>query len=194
MHSPRLQRPSDLNSFSQSVQIVPPGGCCYGKTTTNTLLMCCMQGIPEIALERCTHMMQLAPCKTIRYPTFLRRSRRRWCWRAARTIMGHPTLFIQNTSPGKVLFLNKHHAGFFMQGAPEVVLARCTHMVSNSGGAPIPLNDASRQKVLHQVEQLGASQALRCLALASKTVPAQHRQVRRSWGADAAYPAEQSTA
>jgi hypothetical protein len=50
-------------------------------------------------------------------------------------------------------------------------------MVSNAGGAPVPLSDASRQRVLQGVEQLGASQALRCLALASKTVAAQHRQV-----------------
>jgi magnesium-transporting ATPase (P-type) len=64
-----------------------------------------------------------------------------------------------------------------LQGAPERVLARCTHLVSNAGGAPAPLSDAGRRRVLQQVEQLGASRALRCLALAAKTVAAQHRQV-----------------
>lgn len=60
------------------------------------------------------------------------------------------------------------------------MLARCTHLVSNAGGAPAPLSDASRRRVLQQVEQLGASRALRCLALAAKTVAAQHRQVNQS--------------
>lgn len=66
-----------------------------------------------------------------------------------------------------------------LQGAPERVLARCTHLVSNAGGAPAQLSDASRRRVLQQVEQLGASRALRCLALAAKTVAAQHRQVNQ---------------
>ncbi len=101
-----------------------------------------------------------------------------------------------------------------LQGAPEAVLARCTHAISNAGGHPVPLTDAARKGAvsvvclsltvrlqirpgdamlltvsgqqgvptligLEQVEALGAAQALRCLALASKAVPAQQRQVRQ---------------
>jgi len=64
------------------------------------------------------------------------------------------------------------------QGAPEAVLARCTHaLTAADGGAVVPLTDASREKVLQWVETSGTRQALRCLGLASRNMPADHRQV-----------------
>ena len=64
------------------------------------------------------------------------------------------------------------------QGAPEAVLARCTHaLTAADGGAVVPLSDAGREKVLQWVETSGRRQALRCLGLASRNMPADHRQV-----------------
>ena len=64
------------------------------------------------------------------------------------------------------------------QGAPEAVLARCTHaLTAADGGAVVPLTDAGREKVLQWVETAGRRQALRCLGLASRNMPADHRQV-----------------
>ena len=70
-----------------------------------------------------------------------------------------------------------------MQGAPEEVLARCSHAVGNGSGPPFPLTDASRSAVLREVEELGGSRALRCLALASRSMDTGLRQVgmQASW-------------
>ncbi len=58
------------------------------------------------------------------------------------------------------------------------MLARCTHaLTAADGGAVVPLTDASREKVLQWVETSGTRQALRCLGLASRNMPADHRQV-----------------
>lgn len=65
-----------------------------------------------------------------------------------------------------------------VQGAPEAVLARCSHVMTNAeGGRPVLLSEAARAAVLQRVDDFGRRQALRCLALACRTMPAEHRQV-----------------
>lgn len=70
-----------------------------------------------------------------------------------------------------------HAAG--AQGAPETVLARCSHAVSNAGGPgrPFALTPALRAAVMQQVEELGGTLALRSLALACRSMPADQREV-----------------
>lgn len=65
-----------------------------------------------------------------------------------------------------------------MQGAPEALLSRCTHAISNASGkgAPFVLTAALRATVLQQVEEMGSSQALRCLALAYRSMAATTHQ------------------
>lgn len=67
-----------------------------------------------------------------------------------------------------------------VQGAPEVVLSRCTHGISNAGGngTPFVLTPALRATVLQQVEEMGSTQALRCLALAYRSMPPTTHQAR----------------
>ena len=64
------------------------------------------------------------------------------------------------------------------QGAPEAILSRCSHAVSNSGGrgAPFPLAAAARAAVMQQVDELGGGQALRCLSFACRAMPAGHHE------------------
>ena len=65
-----------------------------------------------------------------------------------------------------------------MQGAPEAVLARCTHALTNAdGGRAVVLTEGARAEVLQKVNAFGQRQALRCLALASRTMAADHHQV-----------------
>ena len=60
------------------------------------------------------------------------------------------------------------------------MLARCTHALTAAGGGTVaPLTEAAREKVLQWVETSGRRQALRCLALASRNMPTDHRQVGR---------------
>lgn len=58
------------------------------------------------------------------------------------------------------------------------MLARCTHVMTNAeGGRAVPLSEAMRAAVLQRVDDFGRRQALRCLALACRTMPSEHRQV-----------------
>eukprot|EP00208_Stichococcus_sp_RCC1054_P004292 CAMPEP_0206141516 /NCGR_PEP_ID=MMETSP1473-20131121/13205_1 /ASSEMBLY_ACC=CAM_ASM_001109 /TAXON_ID=1461547 /ORGANISM="Stichococcus sp, Strain RCC1054" /LENGTH=1055 /DNA_ID=CAMNT_0053536117 /DNA_START=143 /DNA_END=3310 /DNA_ORIENTATION=+ len=66
----------------------------------------------------------------------------------------------------------------FLKGAPEAVLSRCTNAIGNAGGrsTPFPLTPALRAAIMQQVEELGSTQALRCLAFACRTMaPSQHQ-------------------
>jgi Ca2+-transporting ATPase len=56
-----------------------------------------------------------------------------------------------------------------VKGAPEVLLARCSHVMRQ--GQPVALDDAGRAAIAKQNDAL-ASQALRVLGIASRTVPA----------------------
>ncbi|KAG1678953.1 hypothetical protein FOA52_013016 [Chlamydomonas sp. UWO 241] len=60
------------------------------------------------------------------------------------------------------------------KGAPESVLAACTHVAARDGGngAPQPLTDSMRASLERCVAEMGGSAALRCLALAAKPFPA----------------------
>ena len=66
-----------------------------------------------------------------------------------------------------------HHAGdqveLFVKGAPDVLLARASHWLSASGEQP--LDAATRERIEAENEHL-ASQALRVLAVARRTIPA----------------------
>ena len=59
------------------------------------------------------------------------------------------------------------------------MLARCSHAVSNAGGPgrPFALTPALRAAVMQQVEELGGTLALRSLALACRSMPADQREV-----------------
>lgn len=67
------------------------------------------------------------------------------------------------SSPGEAVLLTK--------GAPEAVLARCTYVLSNEGGAAAPLTSELRAQVQLRLEQYGQHEMLRCLALAFRSVP-----------------------
>ncbi|RKT47729.1 cation-translocating P-type ATPase [Thiocapsa rosea] len=66
-----------------------------------------------------------------------------------------------------------HHAGdqveLFVKGAPDVLLARASHWLNASGEQP--LDAATRERIEAENEHL-ASQALRVLAVARRTIPA----------------------
>jgi Ca2+-transporting ATPase len=58
----------------------------------------------------------------------------------------------------------------FVKGAPELVLARCTHVWQ--GGEAMPMDEARREELVRRNEAL-AQQALRTLAVATRTVSPQ---------------------
>ena len=74
----------------------------------------------------------------------------------------HTTLHRDTANAGELIA--------FTKGAPEILLARCRHVMGDDG-KPIPLTDAARAEWIRRNESL-ASQALRTLAIASRTVPA----------------------
>jgi len=57
----------------------------------------------------------------------------------------------------------------FVKGAPEVLLARCRHVLAR--GKVVPLSDEARKKLAQRNDEL-AREALRTLAVASRVVPA----------------------
>ena len=57
----------------------------------------------------------------------------------------------------------------FVKGAPEILLAKCRHVMTRDGLVPLHEND--RTELLRRNDAL-ASQALRTLAIASRTIPA----------------------
>ncbi len=67
-----------------------------------------------------------------------------------------------------------HRAGevveMYVKGAPDVLLARCAEWLTESG--PAPLDEAARERIAAQNTEL-ADQALRVLAIARRTIPAE---------------------
>ncbi|GAB4820302.1 hypothetical protein N2152v2_007348, partial [Parachlorella kessleri] len=57
------------------------------------------------------------------------------------------------------------HYVLYAKGAPESVLARCTHALADDG-SEVPLSEALREDMTKRVLHYGKSSALRCLALA----------------------------
>jgi Ca2+-transporting ATPase len=57
----------------------------------------------------------------------------------------------------------------FVKGAPEILLTKCRHVMEH--GRPVPLTEESRAALANGNDAL-ASQALRTLAVASRTIPA----------------------
>jgi Ca2+-transporting ATPase len=73
----------------------------------------------------------------------------------------HVTLHLDRERPAD--------ARVFVKGAPEILLTKCRHVWS--GGRSVTLNDEWRAELLERAEAL-ARQALRTLAIATRTVPA----------------------
>ncbi|KAK9840627.1 hypothetical protein WJX81_005487 [Elliptochloris bilobata] len=65
----------------------------------------------------------------------------------------------------------------FVKGAPESVLACCTHVLANDGSGTTALMEGMRDAVMGRVTAYGGAEALRCLALACKTLPLADAQV-----------------
>jgi len=73
----------------------------------------------------------------------------------------HTTVHIDPDRPGEL------HV--FVKGAPELLLARCSHVWQD--GKAVPLDDKRRAEIAQRNEAL-AQQALRTLAVATRTLPA----------------------
>jgi Ca2+-transporting ATPase len=73
----------------------------------------------------------------------------------------HSTIHIDRDNPAQLCV--------FVKGAPEVLLAKCRHLWDD--GKPVPLADSRRAELLRSNEAL-AKQALRTLAIATRTMPA----------------------
>jgi Ca2+-transporting ATPase len=73
----------------------------------------------------------------------------------------HSTIHIDRENPAELRV--------FVKGAPEVLLAKCRHVWDD--GKPVPLGDDRRAELLRRNEGL-AREALRTLAIATRTVPA----------------------
>ena len=69
-----------------------------------------------------------------------------------------------------------------MPGFGAATLCCVTQVLANDGSGAAPLADSVRDAVMHRVTAYGGAEALRCLALACKTLPladAQARALRR---------------
>nr|VDC64251.1 unnamed protein product [Brassica rapa] len=78
--------------------------------------------------------------------------------------------FTRDRKMMSVLCSHKQMDVMFSKGAPESIIARCTKLLCNSDGSVVPLTAASRAELESRFASFG-DEALRCLALAFKTVP-----------------------
>ncbi|GMH35164.1 hypothetical protein BSKO_03032 [Bryopsis sp. KO-2023] len=69
-----------------------------------------------------------------------------------------------------VLCTNQGQAFILVKGAPEVVLARCSMLLTESSTDPILMTSKDRELFLSKADSWGASMSLRCLALAFKPI------------------------
>jgi Ca2+-transporting ATPase len=76
---------------------------------------------------------------------------------------------------------NSDNVRLMVKGAPEILLARCSHVLLQ--GQPVALDEAGRAEIAKRSDAL-AGQALRVLAIATRTVPA------KSLGIDPANPSD----
>ncbi|CAK0785211.1 Calcium-transporting ATPase 3, endoplasmic reticulum-type [Coccomyxa viridis] len=67
----------------------------------------------------------------------------------------------------------------FVKGAPEAVIARCTQAAANdSSSSTVQLTGSMKQALMDRVEAYGDHHTLRCLALASRPMPASNEPVQ----------------
>ncbi len=57
------------------------------------------------------------------------------------------------------------------QGAPEMVLSCCINVLTDDGATTLPLTSERQQAIRDTIQQWGSTLALRCLALATRTLP-----------------------
>ncbi|KAG1242302.1 hypothetical protein G6F68_016255 [Rhizopus microsporus] len=55
---------------------------------------------------------------------------------------------------------------FFVKGAPESVIERCSWVSLSEGSAPVPMTAAIRESLNKKIQEYGQSMALRCMGLA----------------------------
>lgn len=65
-----------------------------------------------------------------------------------------------------------------MPGPGAATLCRVTQVLANDGSGAALLADSVRDAVMHRVTAYGGAEALRCLALACKTLPLADAQAR----------------
>lgn len=70
-----------------------------------------------------------------------------------------------------VLCSRKQQEIMFSKGAPESVMARCTHILCNHDGSSVPLTMDIRNELEARFQSFAGKDTLRCLALALKRMP-----------------------
>ncbi|XP_039782726.1 calcium-transporting ATPase 3, endoplasmic reticulum-type-like [Panicum virgatum] len=70
-----------------------------------------------------------------------------------------------------VLCSRKQQEIMFSKGAPESIMARCTHILCNDDGSSVPLTMDIRNELEARFQSFAGKDTLRCLALALKRMP-----------------------
>eukprot|EP00897_Mesotaenium_endlicherianum_P009526 jgi/Mesen1/8601/ME000005S08568 len=94
----------------------------------------------------------------------------------------HKVATLEFTRDRKMMSVHCSHTpgrqqALFSKGAPESILSRCTHALSNSDGSVQALTPNSRSDILEVFTSYGQKQTLRCLALAMRVMPEDHGSV-----------------
>lgn len=71
-----------------------------------------------------------------------------------------------------VLCCREQYRSLFSKGAPESILSRCTDILCNDDGSTIPLSGNIKAELESKFQSFAGKDALRCLALAFKRMPA----------------------
>nr|CAB3493366.1 unnamed protein product [Digitaria exilis] len=71
-----------------------------------------------------------------------------------------------------VLCSRKQQEIMFSKGAPESIMAKCTHILCNDDGSSVPLTIDIRNELEARFQSFAGKDTLRCLALALKRMPA----------------------
>jgi sodium/potassium-transporting ATPase subunit alpha len=80
-----------------------------------------------------------------------------------------------NPRPAPIAGYETFRAGDYsmtIKGAPDVLLPRCTHVVTAAGAPPVALNHEARQRLV-AIQERWAGQGRRVLVLARRVVPAE---------------------
>ncbi|KAK8444243.1 hypothetical protein SEVIR_9G104200v4 [Setaria viridis] len=76
-----------------------------------------------------------------------------------------------------VLCSRKQQEIMFSKGAPESIMARCTHILCNDDGSSVPLTMDIRNELEARFQSFAGKDTLRCLALALKRMPAGQQSI-----------------